>query len=555
MRRFVWLVPFAFVQLALLVSIGGGAAVAGTSSLPSVQTGKPHGVVPHRKASALPTTFQLSPDVPLVYRGGPVLRTNETFAIFWDPEGRLSQSYRDLVVRYLQDVAADSGKATNVYSVLNQYYDESGPIAYDSTFAGSIVNDDPYPSGCPASPEFPVCMTDTQFAEALDRFLFAHSIARPANRVFLVFTPQGVNTCIFPGGFVCRSDFFCAYHTDFTGGHGAAMYANLPYAADVSCDVGQHPNGSDADPVLNTLSHEHREMINDPLPGSGNFAWIDESGLEGSDKCVFVFGPTRHNGVGAFNQVINGHQYLLQAEWSNALAADQGFGCVLDGADHSPAAAFTATGQGSTVELDATVTTDPDAEDAIDTYFWRFGDGFGGFGPRVQHHYAAAGTYHVELLVTDSHGASSLAERDITVSRPTPAPAHAFKANMTEALDDRGVGSGTGNASRLGKVTESASLFWDFSDAPAAYHILGFVGLTNAGEDAVFVSYELTLTDIADPPQGTNFRATGSYVAEGGFGAMANATGNGTIRGTCTSSPTSDVALCETRWEGTIGWR
>src|SRR5215471_20906539 len=96
-----------------------------------VQAGKPAGVVRHHK-STIVGSFAQFPQPSLQYYGGPVLRTNQTYAIFWDPAGKLSQSYRNLVVQYLQDVAADSGSTANVYSVLNQYYDTTGPIAYAS---------------------------------------------------------------------------------------------------------------------------------------------------------------------------------------------------------------------------------------------------------------------------------------------------------------------------------------------------------------------------------------------------------------------------------------
>src|SRR5205085_11675782 len=97
------------------------------------------------------------------------------------------------------------------------------------------------------------------------------------------------------------------------------------------CDIPSHPNGSAADPVLDAASHEHKEMIDDPLVWKApdfapTLAWYDPSFGESSDKCVYYFGPTKNNGVGDYNQVINGHQYLLQSEWSNALAAPQGYG-------------------------------------------------------------------------------------------------------------------------------------------------------------------------------------------------------------------------------------
>jgi hypothetical protein len=543
-------------------AVAAAALVATSATASPVQTGKARGFVPHHKSAFPPASFQLSPDSSLQYFGGPVLRTNETFAIFWDPAGRLSASYRDLVIRYLKDIAADSGEQTNVYSVLDQYFDRSGPIAYDTRFAGSIVDTDPFPRGCPVSALFPDCFTDQQLANELDGFLFAHGIERPPTRAFLVLTPEGVNSRIDAAGRVCASTFFCAYHSDFSGAHGSAIYANLPYAALPGCDVGEHPNGSDADPVLNALSHEHREMINDPLASQGNrfapgppFAWFDPfSAPEGSDKCESLFGPTRDNGTGRLNQVINGHPYLLQMEWSNALAAAQGFGCVLDGADHAPETAFTATVRGATVDLDAGVTTDPDPGDSIQAHLWRFGDGLGGFaGESVHHHYASAGTYRVQLQTVDSHGATSLAERDVTVSQPKPAPMHAFKAHLVDALDIRGFGSGAGNATGLGSVTESADLFWDLRDAPEVFRVLGFDELATRSDDRIVVSMQLALRDVSNPPQGTDYAVTGSYVVEGGMGAMVNATGRGAITGTCTSSFTSDAADCDLRWEGEIG--
>jgi PKD domain len=542
-----------------VVAAGSPAAAATTGTRAPVRTGQARGLVPHRAAKSAFPTFQLSPDIPLDYLGGPVLRTNETFAVFWDPQGRLSQPYRDLVVRYLRDVAHDGGKP-NVYSVLEQYSDGTGPIANASTFAGSLTDAHPYPRGCPTSPGFSECMTDAQVATELDEFLFAHGVARPPNRTFLVFTPSGVDTCIFASGGVCRSNFFCAYHSTLTGGHGDAIYANLPYAADPACDTGEHPNGNDADPVLNDLSHEHREMINDPLvhagtsPGPAAPAWIDGTGFEGSDKCVNTYGPTRSSGAGNYNQVINGHPYLLQMEWSNKLAQAQGFGCVLDGVDRAPLPAFTTQVSGARAAFDARSTSDPDPGDSTIAYVWRYGDGFVGFGSATQaHRYRAAGTYTVELQTVDTHGATAVTQHSVRVDNPRAKATGPFTADLTEALDDRGPGRGTGKGTRIGAFTSSTNLFWDFSDAPAAYHITGGGDFENKRGDLLGFSYELTLTDVANPPGGRSFNLAGTYVFEGGFGVFYNATGDGAITGHCTSSPDSDVATCTSHWDGTIG--
>jgi PKD repeat protein len=540
-------------------------AAAPLSAAAPVRAGKPGGIVPHHKGTMTVGAFTQFPQASLQYYGGPVLRTNETFAIFWDPAGKLSQSYRDLVVRYLQDVAADSGSTGNVYSVLNQYSDTTGPIAYASTFAGATVDTDPYPSGCPATAQYPACFTDAQLAGELDGFLFTHGIARPANRAFVVFTPAGVNDCFDAEGFVCRSTFFCAYHGGFTGGHGDALYAIVPYAATPGCDTGEHPNANDADPALDSLSHEHREMIDDPLVARATsigfpLAWYDPFGGESSDKCVAYYGATKRTATGAYNQVLGGHPYLVQTEWSNALAAPQGLGCVGDAVDRAPTARIEATVQGGNVSFDATKSSDPDAGDSVTSYFWEFGDFLAATGATPHHNYASAGTYHVRLLASDAHGATSLAEQDVVVSSPTPAPTHSFKLDLTETIDSRG-SRGVGNAAGLGKVISEGFALFDYTNFPvsADYDEPELdVGSQPPGSKGfptnfIVISDHVTLTDTASPPAGNDYALRGTYTIQGGNGTFLNATGSGAITGSCTSSFDSDVAVCTEQFRGVIG--
>jgi PKD repeat protein len=328
------------------------------------------------------------------------------------------------------------------------------------------------------------------------------------------------------------------------------------------CDTGQHPNGSDADPVLDNVSHEHKEMIDDPLGWQATqnnrvtfappLAWFGFRG-ESDDKCAGYYGPTQTNGVGAYNQVINGHDYLLQAEWSNALAQPQGFGCVTNGVDQAPTAAFSASAHGAVARLDASASADPDPGDAISSYFWTFGDGTSApTGPTTTHTFPAAGTYRVVLYVTDTHGATASAQHDVTVAQPDPT--RAFQANLTEYLDDRGAITGGGNATRLGVVGELGTPVFDFSNFPASIGVSAEVQLFDrTDKDFLFFHYHVTLSDAANPPQGNNYNLTGSWSIEGGIGAVSNAFGAGTITGTCTSSFTSDIAQCTDTWTGTIG--
>ena len=121
------------------------------------------------------------------------------------------------------------------------------------------------------------------------------------------------------------------------------IYAVEPDDAAVSlggCDTGQSPAGNAADSTISTISHEHIEAVTDPYADGW---WSEDpepspnnpsgpSGPEGpfygseiADLCAWNFGDplgTTLEGE-SYNQVINGHNYFLQTEYSNADA-----GCV-----------------------------------------------------------------------------------------------------------------------------------------------------------------------------------------------------------------------------------
>jgi hypothetical protein len=254
----------------------------------------------------------------LTYHGGKVLRTNRTFTIFWFPTAPSDANYQTVINRYFDDVQAASGQTSNVYSVLNQYYDSTGAISYSSTHAGTYTDNQPYPTGgCSDNvAQTTVCVSDGQIRSEIQRLFSAQGspIGSPnANTTYFVFTAKNVGSCF--NSSTCAFSYYCAYHSNVTANGVTVQYANQPYADTVpgSCDSGYHPNGSmspDADATINVASHEHRESINDPL---GN-AWYDRRGAEGSDKCAWNFGTVTNQA----NQVINGHSYILQQEWSNS---------------------------------------------------------------------------------------------------------------------------------------------------------------------------------------------------------------------------------------------
>lgn len=245
----------------------------------------------------------------LLYHGGALMNTNATYAIFWDPSGSaFPLGYTSLINQFLADVAHDSGRTTNVYAVATQYN-----VLYSSSVGGVVPDTDPYPAkGC-RDHYTTVCLTDAQLQSELRSVINANHLPTGTTTAYLIFTPPNVGSCA--GG--CSFRNWCAYHSWIgTGDANTILYANLPYQDQTqACDGGQHPNGNSADATIDALSHEHNEMITDPV-GTG---WFTKNGYEEADLCNFVYGSPLGGASGSeYNQVINTDHYFIQEEWSNA---------------------------------------------------------------------------------------------------------------------------------------------------------------------------------------------------------------------------------------------
>jgi hypothetical protein len=282
------------------------------------------GAVPHADPWAAPfadpsTTIGFGP---VDYHDGQVMQTNTTYAIYWAPSGFSDASYESLINRYFGDVAAASGSASNVYAVATQYYDNTGAIRYKSTFGGSFVDTDPFPtSGCG---EASICLTDAQLQAEIQKVLTRKGWHGGTSNMFFLMTPDGVASCANQGPLLCSTTDFCAYHSDFFNSSGEeVIYADEPYAGTLSgctfSKVGKQgfPNDHDADATINTISHEHNEAISDPF---GDAWWAADGGNdEIADLCAGYFGSTplgTANGQ-PYHQLINGHPYSVQEEYSN----------------------------------------------------------------------------------------------------------------------------------------------------------------------------------------------------------------------------------------------
>jgi hypothetical protein len=274
----------------------------------------------------------VSPNVPLVYHGGQVMRHVTVHTVFWAPAGfrfdgspsALVPGYEELIKQFFSDVAADSGSVTNEFSLLRQYPDSTGPGAYSISYSAaqdSIDDTNPYPAlsdQCSSPSGVATCVTTAEVEQELDRVINQRDPSgRGLGDLWLVFLPPDVDTCILVGE--CGTNAYGGYHSLANLGHGPDIYALIPDPLiEFTPAPGADPEGNpEAEVAIDVAGHELAEAISDP-EGAG---WLDPSGFEVADKCEL--GPEDGTPLGygldasPYNELINGHKYLLQMMWSN----------------------------------------------------------------------------------------------------------------------------------------------------------------------------------------------------------------------------------------------
>jgi PKD domain len=352
----------------------------------------------------------------LPYMGGRVLHSNRTHAIFWDPDGSglaFDPGYESLIETFLIDVAADSHKTTNTFSLAGQYHDAKGPAAYDSTYGGAVLDFDPLPpNGCAepstAPPGWTVCLTDAQLETELEHLVAVDHLPTTNHDIYFIITPNGFGSCTDGGSSSCAlggsANGYCGYHSETATG---ILYAVIPYnGVPPHCQSeNPRPNSNAADPTISTISHEENETVTDP----DGTAWIDAQGDEAADLCLTNFGPPLGgSGLTAWNESINGGHFYLQELWSNASGGCEprakpdsaSFGMARV-AGRARQVSF--TGRGSA----------PQAR--IVSFQWFFGDGRAGVGRHPSHTFKTPGSYRVRLRATDSWGNWATASKTVQV--------------------------------------------------------------------------------------------------------------------------------------------
>jgi hypothetical protein len=294
-----------------------------------------------------PAQSASQPLTPVTYHGGQTMTGGITVhTIYWTGgtkpfQGKPSgapHNYIGMIEQYLTDVAhASTGTSgqtctrarCNAFTVESQFGWGTipggithGAYSVHHARGNMMIDTQPYPPKsvqCASPQNTAVCITDGQVQAEVNRVINATHGSRGLRDIWYVFTPPDVDECISPG--VCESNAFGGYHSVSDLGRGPTIYAYTGDPIVESSRVnnpGNDPEGyPDAEHVIDIVAHEVNEAMSDP-EGVG---YMDPNGFEIGDKCEF--GPQFGTPLGfapdgsPFNQVVNGHKYLIQEMWAN----------------------------------------------------------------------------------------------------------------------------------------------------------------------------------------------------------------------------------------------
>ena len=380
MNRYVRVRAFVVLSLVMCMGVagaGGASALAASNACTAKAGASPRsghfgGIIRSTPVDlgCVNTDNAANGSPPLIWHNGPVMGTTTTgpvvvTPIFWHPAGHpMDSGYESLISRYLTDVAHDSGKHTNVYSTLTEYFGTNGYINYQIRAGTPIDDTNPLPAnGCtlaskdrtgiyPDGSGYDSCIDDAQVQAETASVVSSHNLPVNISHIYVLFIAKHVETCFLPGSTsslkqnnqACtinheKTAGYCAYHTMAPN---RMIYANMSYPiyhsplqtvaytcgsdAHVAFGAIQSPNGNvDADVEISPTSHEIMEAITDPDVSTG---WYDAAGCENGDECAYVYGTPRGTAGHYYNQVINQHHYLTQEEFSNNDFLVTGLGCL-----------------------------------------------------------------------------------------------------------------------------------------------------------------------------------------------------------------------------------
>ena len=194
---------------------------------------------------------------PLIYHGGPMMSTRATDSqvvvtpIYWQPSGfTFTASYKSTITGYLNDLAHDSGKLSNVFATTFQYSGSNGGINYRMQIGTPITDTTALPAdGCTLeagdtsgiyadNSGYSHCIDNAQVIAETNGVVSSQSLPSDLGHLYVLFLPKHVESCFNPGATNTSANFcslnhqlsaaYCAYHSQAPTG---TVYANMPFPA------------------------------------------------------------------------------------------------------------------------------------------------------------------------------------------------------------------------------------------------------------------------------------------------------------------------------------
>ncbi len=279
-------------------------------------------------------------------------------------------------------------------------------------------------------------------------------IATPTSTNFGTLNPEAVQIRLAPPGVILPPTQTPTPNFTFAP---LTPSANSPVQFDASTSCGGTRDGSGNCPAT--------------APSITSFAWNFGDGATGSGETA------SHNF--ALQQT-----YTVTLTVTNSLGASASKSQVISvGGGSLPNAIFTfspiSPGVGDLVFFNGLGSTAGQGH-TITSYRWTFGDGAAAGGSTVSHAFTAAGTYAVQLTVTDEAGQSTTSQaQSVTVGGP-PAPTANFTFSpATPAVNDTVIFDWRTTTAPQGQ--RIVSLDWNFGDSTPIVHCPGNPACTSDG--------------------------------------------------------------------------
>ena len=251
----------------------------------------------------------------------------EVYLIFWAPPGSEfapdvangNERYMNLIERFFTDIGGSP-----MLNILSQYYDfENSSPRYRPnvlTLADSYVDTRPYPQA-------PLGMADIEGAItnaiAVNNWPINPNTPPPndrhLNKLYVVYTPTGVQTCLTDPVGGCSGIDFGGYHNYFEQ-TPRLKYVYIPTIGPLGYEGSAFPNNRYADPAISTTLHELAEAITDPYGVGWSTRATPFGYLQIGDLCS----PQRGRSIGpqgsdGGNVTLNGNRYQVQLLYSEVV--------------------------------------------------------------------------------------------------------------------------------------------------------------------------------------------------------------------------------------------